>query len=635
MRKWTAVRAAIVGWIVLGVAGCGSSGSPGNSAFALPDVAAQEPDGAGDAAKGNGSGAQDGSNGAEVGVAVDAAAVDVAQLSDAVQTDASPVDSTLPAGDAVGGADANSGPEAGPAQDAELVQDAAPAQEAGSAADVGSAADAAVVDAAPPDVEPPDTAAPDASAPDVAVADTAPPGDAQVDAQPIGVGQSPPGAGVYPYLGCQAGGPAAQFVAEGPPPPSLKVGQTAAVWVAFANCGSQAWIAKPALGPTGHKVGAQAPQDNKNWGFDRVALPGDVAPNQVVRVDFNVTAPAVGGATGYQWQIVNEGVVWIDGPSPLHSVDVQGGDPPPPPPGSVATLADLWSGAAHFVVDQEPVPLSGVNSGHREAFAVNRTDLGPKTVYMYHRCFGQSAAVASICLSVSSDGVDSFSEFVGEIVAPDPGHIFCVAPSVAQVGGQWVMVYEESNVATAYWAQSGDGKQWSKKGALLPKPAGAWDSGAISTPSILVGADNKVHVFYAGMVTGGTSMSIGRADGVDVGSLAKFVNPVMVPPGAGWNGGQLSMPRVVFQNGWYYMVFEGADVDFTCEAYNKYGWGMARSQDLGNWVVLPDSPLGQSKGGCGQDMPSLFVRFDGNVFVFHTSADTTHVIREHLAWKNP
>ena len=40
------------------------------------------------------------------------------------------------------------------------------------------------------------------------------------------------------------------------------------------------------------------------------------------------------------------------------------------------------------------------------------------------------------------------------------------------------------------------------------------------------------------------------------------------------------MPRVVREAGTYYLFYEGADTDFTCERTNRYGWGVARSADL-------------------------------------------------------
>lgn len=453
--------------------------------------------------------------------------------------------------------------------------------------------------------------------------------DTPQDTGPDDPGWSPPaGPGVYPFGQCEPGDPPARFVAEGSPPDTLAPGQSAAVWVAFANCGDSTWTAKPAVGSSGHKLGSQAPQDNTQWGFQRVALPDDVAPGKVVRVDFGISAPTNPGSYGYQWKIVDEGVKWLEASSPHHTVAVESAA------GEVATLADLWAGAAQFVVDQDPVPVNGPSSGHREAYAVNRTDVSPTTVYLYHRCFDQSAADASICLSISHDGGDSYAEFLGEIVGPDPGHIFSVAPAVIKKGNEWLMVYEESHVAALYWASSADGLSWSKKGQLLNKKGGAWDGGALATPGAVVDASGTIYVFYAGFPVAGTSMSIGFASGSSMGNLKKYAgNPVMTPPSSGWSKGQLSMPRVVEQGGIYYMIHEGADTDYTCQGTNKYGWGMAKSSNLLTWTSLPQNPLGQAKSGCGNDMPSLFIRYDGHVFAFHTSADTKRIVREHLVMK--
>ena len=298
-------------------------------------------------------------------------------------------------------------------------------------------------------------------------------------------------------------------------------------------------------------------------------------------------------------------------------------------------LAALWAGNAHFEVDQDPVPVTDPTSGHREAFAVNRPDIGAQTVYLYHRCFGQGAD-ASICLSISHDGADSFAEFHGQVMGPQPGHVFAVAPAVFDVDGTWTMVYEESNVAAIYWAESADGITWTSRGQLIDHGgSGAWDQGATATPGMLVDAFGMVHVTYAGFPLGGTNMDLGVASGTSMETLSKSAyNPVFPRSGGGWDGGQVSMGRLIEEDGWIYMVYEGADTDFTCEPANRYGWGMARTQNWVQWERHPSNPFGlsaQSPYGCGNDMPSIWRRHDGEIFVFHTSADTTRIVREHLA----
>ena len=298
-------------------------------------------------------------------------------------------------------------------------------------------------------------------------------------------------------------------------------------------------------------------------------------------------------------------------------------------------LAALWSGDAHFEADQDPVPVTDPSSGHREAFAVNRPDIGAQTVYLYHRCFGQGGADASICLSISHDGGDSFADFRGQVVGPEPGHIFSVAPAVFEVDGTWTMVYEESHVAAVYWAESSDGLTWTTRGQLIDHGgSGDWDQGATATPGMLVDAYGMIHVTYAGFALGGNHMDIGVASGTSMEGLSKNAyNPVFPNAASGWDGGQVSMGRLIEEDGWIYMVYEGADTDFTCEAYNRYGWGMARTQNWVQWERHPSNPFGlsaQSPYGCGNDMPSIWRRYDGEVFVFHTSEDTTRIVREHL-----
>lgn len=300
----------------------------------------------------------------------------------------------------------------------------------------------------------------------------------------------------------------------------------------------------------------------------------------------------------------------------------------------VATLADLWEGRAHFVVDQDPVPVDNPNGGHREACAVNRTDVSPTTIYLYHRCFVRGGGRPSVCLSISHDGGDSFAEARGEVLGPEGDHLFAVAASVVRHAGRWIMVYEESNVAAVYWADSADGVSWEHHGQLMDHGHGGdWDQGALATPGIFVD-DDTLRVLYAGFPLGGAHMDIGMLSGPAMNRLRRHPdNPVFRRSDAGWDAGQVSMPRVVRQGEFYYLIYEGADTDFSCEARNLYGWGVARSRDLQQWERFAGNPIRRSDRvgtGCGNDMPNPFVRYDGQLFVYHTSGDTRRIVREAL-----
>ncbi|MCA9695656.1 MAG: hypothetical protein KC636_39125, partial [Myxococcales bacterium] len=296
-------------------------------------------------------------------------------------------------------------------------------------------------------------------------------------------------------------------------------------------------------------------------------------------------------------------------------------------PAAPARLRDLWDGAAHFVIDQAQVPIGG--SGHREAFAVHRAELSPTTLYLYHRCF--PGGVPQICLSVSDDDGASFPIEHGAVVSPAPGHPFAVAPSVAWVDGAWTMVYEEGGSPEGtYWATSADGIAWTTKGAL--------DPGAPyrATPSLYVFGDD-VFVFYAQRdPPNSDQLSILFSSGPDMGSLVQYGGGYVLTGGQPWDSGSVSMPRIVFDDGYHWMIYEGATQNLKCgngpAEQNVYGWGVARSTNLITWTKYPQNPIMQSADAetCGDDMPQPLLLPSGALYVYHTRDDAAVVQRQTL-----
>jgi hypothetical protein len=102
------------------------------------------------------------------------------------------------------------------------------------------------------------------------------------------------------------------------PPTSLTTGAQASVRLNAANTGSTTWT--PALS---YRLGSQAPQDNSNWGTNRVNLQqASVDPGQTASFQFNITAPAAAGNYAFSWQMVRELVHWFGQGSPSISVAV-------------------------------------------------------------------------------------------------------------------------------------------------------------------------------------------------------------------------------------------------------------------------------------------------------------------------
>ena len=169
----------------------------------------------------------------------------------------------------------------------------------------------------------------DASVRDLAIADTAAVADAPVDSTlPDAVApDAPSDAAVQAYARCMPGDPEVKLVAETPPPSPLKGGKKVAVSLTLANCGSETWRKADPNAAKGFKLGSQAPDNNERWGISRVALPDDVAPSHSVSIGFTVTAPTLSGTYDYRWAIVDEWVRWLEAPSPLHRIAVQGSAP--------------------------------------------------------------------------------------------------------------------------------------------------------------------------------------------------------------------------------------------------------------------------------------------------------------------
>jgi len=96
------------------------------------------------------------------------------------------------------------------------------------------------------------------------------------------------------------------YVSQTPPASQMHTGEQAQVLVRFRNEGADTWTTAD-----GYKLGSHGPQDNTNWGFNRVALPHSVAMDNEVEFTFQVTAPATTGTYTFQWQVLQEGVTWF------------------------------------------------------------------------------------------------------------------------------------------------------------------------------------------------------------------------------------------------------------------------------------------------------------------------------------
>ncbi|NUO77957.1 MAG: hypothetical protein HOQ32_18335 [Lysobacter sp.] len=115
----------------------------------------------------------------------------------------------------------------------------------------------------------------------------------------------------------------AQYVAQSVPS-SIAPGQTASVTVQMRNTGNAPWTAADA-----YRLGSQAAVDNTNWGLNRVAVPGSVAPGEVATFSFTIVGPAsdTGGIWYFQWRMVRDGMTWFGDQTPFTGIWLEGPDP--------------------------------------------------------------------------------------------------------------------------------------------------------------------------------------------------------------------------------------------------------------------------------------------------------------------
>ncbi|HEX7664189.1 MAG TPA: hypothetical protein VF407_06760, partial [Polyangiaceae bacterium] len=174
-----------------------------------------------------------------------------------------------------------------------------------------------------------------------------------------------------------------------------------------------------------------------------------------------------------------------------------------------------------------------------------------------------------------------------------------------------------------------DGITWTNHGELFG------GSTYNATPS-LYQFQNVVYVFSA-QRRSDSQLGITFHSGTSMSTLVQYGGGNVLAPSSYWNKGSVSMPRIVYQGGVHYMIFEGATANLNCGGTgeeNDYGWGIAKSTTLTSWTEFGGNPIeqGDDSESCGVDMPQPLLRQNGDFFVYHTSDDTSTVERDTLAF---
>ncbi|MDZ7744334.1 MAG: NBR1-Ig-like domain-containing protein [Candidatus Saccharibacteria bacterium] len=109
-------------------------------------------------------------------------------------------------------------------------------------------------------------------------------------------------------------------------PASVKRGERFSATVRVSNSGDTTWDPEE-----NYRLGSQNPQDNWNWGTNRIDLPRRVSPGSSLDITESFTAPSSAGTHQFSWKMIQEGVRWF-GESCSKPIVVTAPEPEPEEP---------------------------------------------------------------------------------------------------------------------------------------------------------------------------------------------------------------------------------------------------------------------------------------------------------------
>lgn len=209
-------------------------------------------------------------------------------------------------------------------------------------------------------------------------------------------------------------------------------------------------------------------------------------------------------------------------------------------------------------------------------------------------------------------------------------------PGIWYEGGTFYLTYEGQGSGSAGdigLATSTNGVNFTRQGRILTHQTSGWEAVNIGTPSIYK-VGSSWYLFYHGY--DGTDCRLGVATGSSLTSLSRNgANPILNTSGSGWDSGTIGKRDIIYENGYYYMVYEGS----TDQPYGSAKWssGLARSTNLINWTKYSQNPiLPQTQNYYGNDGPA-FLTVSGVPYIYYRGvvpgggASDNHTRRARIA----
>lgn len=241
------------------------------------------------------------------------------------------------------------------------------------------------------------------------------------------VGSHPVSVSAFTWNGGSGASPATTVTVTGPSnidsaqinsidslPAKVTAGQSYTIRAAILNNGTTSWTTG---GSQPYRLGAQNPQDNWNWGINRVELPSNIPSGSVANLTFVVTAPPTPGVYNFQWRMLQEGVAWFGPTTSNQLVEVVTGPP-------VVSISSPSNGARIVTnASSASVTLTGTATAATGA-TINSSnwvvDNGPAvsgSTYTPNLSLGFHTAKFT---AIDNRGNSGTSQITFTVVAPDP-----------------------------------------------------------------------------------------------------------------------------------------------------------------------------------------------------------------------
>ena len=303
---------------------------------------------------------------------------------------------------------------------------------------------------------------------------------------------------------------------------------------------------------------------------------------------------------------------------------------------TTATLSDLWSGAAHLG-PAELVSFTGnpADAAFSDPGRFSVVEGANETLYGYFRQYRpkDGRELFDIYMAISYDRGKTFVVQPQPIIAQSQTVFTAYDPDVIKRSDGYYMVFESfpSGCSTSSSiAFSADGiNNWIIEGVPVCSTSGGESA---STPTFIEIPNGELYIQWVN-VEEYPKMTTRHQAKMDTSNLFETITyntkdgQLPQSPAGSWDDNNFGAGSAVYENGYYYLLFEGANY-YRCAPpagsglTSVWGIGFARTNDITNpssWVKNSQNPLilAQQYDSCWVGYPKI-ISIDGKYFLYYS-----------------